>query len=182
MVDFGCGSGRMFDELVVTGAEVWGTDRNAVMLEEALKSNVIPPEHLFLWDAAAAADPPNRFDVITTVGVALTPTMLGAVAEAIGTLARPDATVIMLEQVDRRRGLTLAAYDHAMRSIGYRIERRRVVRRGTRSPVLAVASRLPLPGLLASTAAWVEWSTAPALGVPTGGYGDVIFVARPVDG
>lgn len=182
LIDFGCGSGRMFEELVATGSEVWGTDRNAVMLGAARALDVVPPERIFLWDADAAADPPAVFDVITTVGVALTPTLLAAVVEAIEALAKAGAVVVMLEQLDRRRGLTMAEYERALHSIGYRVERWRLVRRGTRSPMLALSSRVPLPGWIASTAARVEWRAAPALGVPAGGYGDVILVARAIDG
>lgn len=178
ILDFGCGTGRMFNELVATGAEVWGADRSEAMLDVARASQIVPPERIFHWDADAALRPPARFDVIATIGVALTPTLLRAVVTAVETLARPGATIVMLEQLDRRRGLTLADYGTALQSIGFNIERWRLARRGTRSPMLALSSRLPLPGWLSASAARAEWLAAPALGLPREGYGDVILVAR----
>jgi SAM-dependent methyltransferase len=179
-LDFGCGGGRLTDELATVAAETWATDRNPAMVELAKKHARIPSERVVLWSDDSDPFGGVRFDLMLTVMVTLTPTLLGVVTSAMQQLVAEDGIVVMIEQLDGNRNLTIGDYRRELAAKGFSIRSQRLVRRGTRSPFLAIASRLKLPASAVELLGRMEWALAPMLGIARGGYADSVIVSSRI--
>lgn len=168
-LDFGCGGGRMFATLTDWTNELWGLDRNAEMVELARRLNVVPPERVVVWDGEGAPPVPTTFDLIISIGVTLTPGLLESVAPELAGLARDGCVLVLIEQTDATRGLTIDRYRRTFADSGFALRSQRPVRLGTRSPFARIA-RIALPSFVAAAAAKGELAIAPAI------HGSAVYV------
>jgi len=161
-LDFGCGGGRMFATLARWTDELWGLDRNVEMVELARRLNVMPPERVVVWDGQGAPPVPTSFDLIVSIGVTLTPELLESVAPELAQIAGERCVLVLIEQTDRGRGLTIERYRRTFAESGFVLRSERPVRLGTRSPFARIA-RQPLPSFVAAAAARAELAFAPTI-------------------
>lgn len=180
-LDFGCGGGRLTGELAAVSSETWATDRSEAMIRLAKANSGLPESRVVVWPDDGKAFLEGSFDLILSVMVTLTPTLLRVVCGALGRLVADDGAVVMVEQVAGKRGLALADYERELAAVGFVIRSQRVARRGTRSPSLAIAARLRLPSGALRWLAKLEWALAPRIGIASDGYGDCVMVISRVD-
>lgn len=161
-LDFGCGGGRMFGTLKSWTDELWGLDRNAEMVELSKGLNIVPPERVVVWDGEGVPPVPATFDLIVSIGVTLTPELLESVAPELAGLAGDRCVLVLIEQTDAGRDLTIDRYRRTFAESGFLLRSQRPVRLGTRSPFARIA-RQPLPSFAAAAAARAELALAPAI-------------------
>jgi ubiquinone/menaquinone biosynthesis C-methylase UbiE len=93
VLDIGCGTGALLDQLQARSAELWGLD----ISHEALKYCALRGhKHLILADAANVPFPSASFDVITAIGVIEHLEDDYAFLLEIKRLLKPDGSFIML--------------------------------------------------------------------------------------
>lgn len=160
-LDFGCGGGRMFATLARWTDELWGLDRNGDMVDLARKLHVVPPERVVVWDGEGPPPVPTSFDLIASIGVTLTPELLESVAPELAQLAGDRCVLVLIEQTEPGRGLTVERYRRTFSKVGFVMRSERPVRLGTRSPFARIA-QLSLPSFVAAMAAQAEVALAPA--------------------
>jgi ubiquinone/menaquinone biosynthesis C-methylase UbiE len=93
ILDIGCGTGALMDDLAGRGHEVWGLD----ISEEALKfCRMRGHEKVYLGDAARLPFADQRFDVVTAIGVIEHLDDDEIFLREVARILRPQACVVML--------------------------------------------------------------------------------------
>jgi SAM-dependent methyltransferase len=180
-LDFGCGCGRLLDELTARSSEVYGVDRTAPALEIARKSNIVPADHLALWRNGPMQFPDGFFDLVISVYVMLTPEILEGSVRELRRVCADDALVILVEQVNAGRGLTVERYTAALEGAGLRVESASAIRQAPGSRFLRLATLFRWPSgflrLLARAEAASLRGRTPE--TDTHSYFDYLIAARP---
>jgi SAM-dependent methyltransferase len=180
VLDFGCGTGRLSEWFVRSGASVDGVDVTPEMV--AVAQTVVPQGRFQTIDASTLPFANGHFDLI--VSVAVLQYYVGTDASITRELARvlrKGGQLLAIEQVtdsDLGRGGTPADYDQMLRAAGFRVDEISMIRISD-SKILAFAQRLPvLAGL--PTLPWLMTLEARRrAGVPLTGYryADALFRA-----
>lgn len=120
-LDFGCGTGRMLRTLHAHGDLVYGVDREPAMVEAATRYASAFAARIECWRADEMPFPAQFFDFVLSSSVlCVTPARLfePSLCE-IARVARPKATLLLLEQIAPARGLTLRRYFFALQEAGF---------------------------------------------------------------
>lgn len=144
-LDFGCGCGRLLDELTARTDEVYGVDRTEPALEIARRAGIVPGANLILWPGGPLPYSNGFFDLVISVYVMLTPEILDASLKELRRVCSDDAVIILVEQVSAARGLGLERYATALRDGGFDVESASPIRRAPRSKYLRLATRVRWP-------------------------------------
>jgi SAM-dependent methyltransferase len=103
-LDFGCGTGRFLKILSEYGADVYAVDKESCMVEAARK-----------YAGAYAKD----IESCSPDRLSFEAAFFDASLIEMARLLRPSGTLLLLEQVAPKRGLTLFRYFQALRGAGF---------------------------------------------------------------
>lgn len=180
-LDFGCGCGRLLDELAARADDVYGVDRTEPALDIARESKIVPAGHLALWRDGPMPFPDGFFDLIISVYVLLTPEIIDASTSELRRVCANDALVLLVEQVNLARGLPLERYTTALEGAGFSIESARAIRRAPGSTYLRLAKLFWWPTGFLEFLARAEASSLRGRPLHATGqsYYDYVIAARP---
>ena len=180
-LDYGCGCGRLLDELKARADEVYGVDRTAPALELARETNIIPADRLALWRTGPMPFPDGFFDLVISVYVLLTPEIVNASIREIRRVCSDDARVILVEQSNPTHGSTVERISSALAEAGLSVESASAIRHAPGSKFLRLATLLRWPSwflrLLARAEAASLRGRAPDTGAQS--YYDYLIIAQP---
>ena len=181
-LDFGCGGGRLLPLLTGYAAQVYGVDRTQACLDLARGANHVPPDRLVCWRDGALPFADDFFDLVLCVYVLLTGEALDSLSGEMARVCAPGGRVIVLEQADNARGLTLERYRAAFAAAGLQPERAQALRRSRGSKAMALATQPWAPRWLQAAAARSELAAMRGArhGPATPGYYDYLFVLQKV--
>jgi SAM-dependent methyltransferase len=179
-MDFGCGTGRLLDELLNVAAEVVGVDRTPEMIERAQQLGIVPPQRLVVWRDGPLPFEDASIDLIMSVYVMMTTETLDLAATAWPRVCSQRALGLLIEQVDNSRGLTRDRYEATLAAAGFRTLLARPIRRGARSPFQRIAASLPWPLPMIDLFAEMEIKSMRglSLGADARGYWDYVFLVQ----
>ena len=181
VLDFGCGTGRFIEVLSSSGARVVATDKEPAMVDAARLYAGRYATQIVACDTASTPFGAESFD-LTLCSSVLHVTLRSTVPEIVRELARVTrlgGTLLLLEQVDVERGLTVSFYEDALSRSGFTVQRAYPIR-----------SARSLFTQLAAKAHWIPTSWFPRMAAleliltrlfsttPRSGYTQYAFVAR----
>lgn len=181
-LDFGCGCGRLLDELTACTDEVYGIDRTEPALDFARRAGTVPHSNLVLWCDGPIPYSDRFFDLVISVYVMLTPEILDASLSELRRVCSDDALIILVEQVNAARGLGLERYTTALQQSGFAVEFASPIRRAPWSKYIRMATLARWPaGILRLLAKAEARSMRGQFPDVTGQlYCDYLITARPV--
>jgi SAM-dependent methyltransferase len=131
-LDFGCGTGRFLRMLATYAAHVYAVDREPAMVDAACTYARDFITQIACWQTQEVPFQAAFFDFIlcSSVLCVTTPQLFERSLSEMARMARPGATVIMLEQIRRTQRLTLRTYYDSLRRAGFEPTRAFPIRRG----------------------------------------------------
>jgi SAM-dependent methyltransferase len=176
-LDFGCGGGRLLPLLASFALETYGVDRTPECIELARTARVAPDDHLLVWRDGPLPFDDGWFDLVLSAYVLLRTAVLDACLPELARVTAPGGTLVLIEQLDNARGLTLERYHEAFDRAGFCLLEERLLRRSS-SAWMRLASSPRSPVWLARAAARAELATARGarFDATRRGYYDCLFV------
>lgn len=160
-LDFGCGTGRLLDTLCRYSASVHAIDREPAMVEAARAYSEGTGAHIACWRDNRLQFEDRSFDFVlcSSVLCVTTQALFDHSLIEIARVARPGATLLLLEQVAPRRGLTLRRYYDALYKAGFEIERVWPIRPAASAFTRIAARHAWIPARCFGTLAALELAT-----------------------
>ncbi len=153
-LDFGCGTGRLVTTLAAYVPHVFAVDREPAMVEAARRNAGRVAECVMCTQDERTPFPAGFFDLVLCSSVLCVTTreLFARSLQEIARVAKPGATLLLLEQVAASRGLGLKRYLAALHESGFEAVRAYPIR-----------GRTSLFTSLAGRCRWIPAVSYPAL-------------------
>lgn len=151
-LDFGCGTGRFLTTLARYSRQVYAVDREPEMVDAARRYASGYAESIALWSADELPFDSDSFDFIlcSSVLCVTSAKLFHRSIYEMARVARPDATLLLLEQIAPSRDLTLRTFYNALVEAGFEPVRGYPIRAASSWVTHVVAEHFWIP----------EWSFA----------------------